>query len=134
MTTIVWAIQRGSANIIQKYRQKILYGEHKAENGKILRELWDWKGIRRVEAEVCPEHIHMLVEIPPKESVEGFMGLLKGKSSIQIQERHGNLKYKYGNRSFWCRGYHGHSRKEHEKDSGVYSESAQRKRTSGPTD
>ena len=112
-----------------------MYGEHKAENVKILRELWDWKGIRRVEAEVCLEHIHMLVEIPPKESVEGFMVLLKGKSSIQIQERHGNLKYKIWEPEFLVPGLlHRHSRKEHEKDSGVYSESAQRKRTSRPID
>ena len=59
-----------------------------------------------VEAEVCPDHVHMLVEIPPKMSVTGFMGFLKGKSSLLIHERHGNLKYKYGNRSFWCRGYY----------------------------
>ena len=59
-----------------------------------------------MEAEVCPDHIHMLVEIPPKMSVAGFMGFLKGKSSLLIHERHGNLKYKYGNRSFWCRGYY----------------------------
>ena len=59
-----------------------------------------------MEAEVCPDHIHVLVEIPPKMSVAGFMGFLKGKSSLLIHERHGNLKYKYGNRSFWCRGYY----------------------------
>ena len=74
--------------------------------GKILRELCEWKGITIIEAEVCPNHIHMLVGIPPKESVSGFMGYLKGKSSILIHERHGNLKYKYGNRSFWYRGYY----------------------------
>ena len=82
-----------------KYRRKIFYGGHKTEIGKILRELCDWKGIKIIEAEVCPDHIHMQVEIPPKESVAGFMGFLKGKSSILIHERHGNLKYKYGNRS-----------------------------------
>lgn len=71
-----------------------------------MRELCEWKGITIVEAEVCPDHIHMLVEIPPKMSVAGFMGYLKGKSSLLIHERHGNLKYKYGNRSFWCRGYY----------------------------
>lgn len=71
-----------------------------------MRELCEWKGIKIVEAEVCPDHIHMLVEIPPKMSVAGFMGFLKGKSSLLIHERHGNLKYKYGNRSFWCRGYY----------------------------
>lgn len=89
-----------SIEFAPKYRRKIFYGEHKAEIGKILRELCDWKGIHIVEAEVCPDHIHMLVEIPPKESVAGFMGFLKGKSSILIHERHGNLKYKYGNRAF----------------------------------
>ena len=89
-----------------KYRRRIFYDEYKREIGKILRELCEWKGIKIVEAEVCPNHIHMLVEIPPKMSVAGFMGFLKGKSSLLIHERHGNLKYKYGNRSFWCRGYY----------------------------
>ena len=89
-----------------KYGRKKFYGEHREEIGKILRELCDWKGKHIVEAEVCPDHIHMLVEIPPKESVSGFMGFLKGKRSILIHERHGDLKYKYGNRSFWCRGYY----------------------------
>ena len=74
--------------------------------GKILRELCNWKQVNIIEAEVCPDHIHMLVEIPPKMSVSSFMGFLKGKSSLLIHERHGNLKYKYGNRSFWCRGYY----------------------------
>jgi putative transposase len=83
-----------------------LYGELKVEVGKILRELCQWKGITIVEAEVCPNHIHMLLEIPPKLSVSGVVGYLKGKSSLMIHERHGNLKYKYGNRSFWCRGYY----------------------------
>lgn len=73
---------------------------------KILRELSNWKGINIIEAEVCPDHVHMLVEIPPKQSVAGFVGFLKGKSSLIIHQRHGNLKYKYGNRSFWCRGYY----------------------------
>ena len=89
-----------------KYRRKIFYDNNKAEIGKILRELCEWKGVHIIEAEVCPDHIHMLVEIPPKQSVSGFMGFLKGKSSIIIHQRHGNLKYKYGNRSFWCRGYY----------------------------
>lgn len=66
----------------------------------------EWKGINIIEAEVCPDHVHMLVEIPPKQSVAGFVGFLKGKSSLIIHQRHGNLKYKYGNRSFWCRGYY----------------------------
>ena len=89
-----------------KYRRKIVYGELKAEIGKILRQLCEWKEIKIVEAELCPDHIHMLVEIPPKMSVSSFVGFLKGKSSLMIHERYGNLKYKYGNRSFWCRGYY----------------------------
>ena len=89
-----------------KYRRKIIYGELKAEIGKILRELCEWKHITIVEAELCPDHIHMCVEIPPKYSVSSIVGFLKGKSSLLIHERHGNLKYKYGNRSFWCRGYY----------------------------
>ena len=88
-----------------KYRRKIFYGEHKAEIGKILRELCKWKEVEIIEAEICPDHIHMLVQIPPKLSVSGFVGYLKGKSSLIIFERHANLKYKYGNRKFWCRGY-----------------------------
>ena len=89
-----------------KYRRKIFYNEYKVEIGKILRELCEWKNVNIIEAEVCPDHIHMLVEIPPKMSVAGFVGYLKGKSSLIIHQRHGNLKYKYGNRSFWCRGYY----------------------------
>jgi len=89
-----------------KYRRKIIYGELKIEIGKIIRQLCEWKEIKIVEAELCSDHIHMLVEIPPKMSVSGFVGYLKGKSSLLIHERHGNLKYKYGNRSFWCRGYY----------------------------
>jgi putative transposase len=88
-----------------KYRRQIIYGELKAEIGKILRQLCEWKQITIIEAELCSDHVHMLVEIPPKISVSGFVGFLKGKSSLMIHERHGNLKYKYGNRSFWCRGY-----------------------------
>ena len=89
-----------------KYRRKIIYGELKTEIGKILRELCEWKHVVIVEAELCPDHIHMCVEIPPKYSVSSIVGFLKGKSSLLIHERHGNLKYKYGNRSFWCRGYY----------------------------
>ena len=84
-----------------KYRRQIFYGEHRAEIGAILRELCEWKGIEIIEAEVCPDHIHMLLSIPPKYSVSSVMGYLKGKSSLMIHERHGNLKNKYGNRSFW---------------------------------
>ena len=89
-----------------KYRRKIFYGEKKGEIGKILRELCSWKGVNIIEAEVCPDHIHMLIEIPPKIAVSSFMGFLKGKSSLIIHERYANLKYKHGNRSFWCRGYY----------------------------
>ena len=89
-----------------KYRRKLFYGENRKEIGGILRQLSEWKGVKIVEAEVCPDHIHMLVEIPPKMSVAGYIGFLKGRSSLMIFQRHGNLKYKYGNRSFWCRGYY----------------------------
>ncbi|WP_457942767.1 IS200/IS605 family transposase [Caproiciproducens sp. LBM24188] len=88
-----------------KYRRKVAYGNMRVEIGKILRELCNWKQVEIVEAEVCPDHIHMLVKIPPKMSVSGFVGFLKGKSTLIIFERHANLKYKYGNRTFWCRGY-----------------------------
>ena len=88
-----------------KYRRKIFYNEYKVEIGKILRELCEWKNVNIIEAEVCPDHVHMLVEIPPKMSVAGFVGYLKGKGSLIIHQRHGNLKYKYVSRHFWCRGY-----------------------------
>ena len=89
-----------------KYRRKVFYQEKREAVGKILRRLCEWKGVRIVEAEVCPDHIHMLVEIPPKIAVSSFMGYLKGKSSLMIFDRHANLKYKYGNRHFWARGYY----------------------------
>jgi len=89
-----------------KYRRKVFYGEKKLEIGAILRELCKWKGVNIIEAEVCPDHIHMLIEIPPKMSVSSFMGFLKGKSSLMIYEKWGNMKYKYRNREFWCRGYY----------------------------
>ena len=89
-----------------KYRRKVFYGEKRAEIGAILRELCNWKGVNIINAEVCPDHVHMLVEIPPKMSVSGFMGFLKGKSSLMIYEKFGNMKFKYRNREFWCRGYY----------------------------
>lgn len=89
-----------------KYRRKVFYGQKKVAIGKILRQLCEWKGINTIEAEVCPDHIHMLVEIPPKMAVSGFVGYLKGKSSTLIYEQFGELKYKYKNRSFWCKGYY----------------------------
>ena len=89
-----------------KYRRKVFYEEKRLEIGAILRELCRWKGVEIIEAEVCPEHIHMLLSIPPKISVSGFMGFLKGKSSLMIYQRWGNMKFKYRNRQFWCRGYY----------------------------
>ncbi|MFA6941846.1 MAG: IS200/IS605 family transposase [Clostridiaceae bacterium] len=89
-----------------KYRRQIIYGKYKTEIGKILREICIRNGVEIVEANVCPDHVHMLVAIPPKMSVSKFMGILKGKSSLMIFDRFANLKYKYGNRHFWCRGYY----------------------------
>ena len=89
-----------------KYRRQIIYGKIKKDIGQIIRKLCEYKGVEIIEAEACPDHIHMLVSIPPKLSVSQFMGYLKGKSSLQIFDRHANLKYKYGNRKFWCRGYY----------------------------
>lgn len=89
-----------------KYRRQVVYGKIKADIGDILRKLCEWKGVEIIEAEACADHIHMLVQIPPKFSVSSFMGYLKGKSSLMIFDRHANLKYKYGNREFWCRGYY----------------------------
>lgn len=89
-----------------KYRRKEIYGKIREDIGKILRLLCERKGITIIEAECCPDHIHMLVEIPPKYSVSQIVGYLKGKSSLMIFDRHANLKYKYGNRHFWCRGYY----------------------------
>ena len=89
-----------------KYRRKVFYKAKRAAIGKILRELCEWKGVKIIEAEACPDHIHMLISIPPKYSVSQIMGFLKGKSSLMIFDRHANLKYKYGNRHFWARGYY----------------------------
>ena len=89
-----------------KYRRQVIYGKLKQDIGKTLRDLCERKGINIIEAECCPDHIHMLLEISPKYSVSQIMGYLKGKSSLIIFDRHANLKYKYGNRHFWCRGYY----------------------------
>ena len=89
-----------------KYRRQIIYGKIKADIGSILRKLCEYKGVEIIEAEACPDHIHMLISIPPKYSVSQIMGYLKGKSSLMIFDRHANLKYKYGNRQFWCKGYY----------------------------
>ena len=88
-----------------KYRRQVIYGKIKADVGKILRELCERKGVEIEAAECCKDHIHMLVSIPPHLSVSQFMGYLKSKSSLMIFDRHANLKYKYGDRHFWCRGY-----------------------------
>jgi len=89
-----------------KYRRQVIYGKIKNDIGKILRKLCEQKGVEILEATACTDHIHMVVAIPPKYSVSSIMGYLKGKSSLMIFDRHANLKYKYGNRHFWCRGYY----------------------------
>lgn len=89
-----------------KYRRQVIYGKLKREIGKIIRQLCERKGVEIHEAEACPDHIHMLVSIPPKLSVSEFMGYLKGKSSLMIFDQFANMKYRYGNRQFWCRGYY----------------------------
>ena len=89
-----------------KYRRRIIYGKLRGDIGKILRQLCLRKNVEILEANACIDHIHMLVSIPPKLSVAEFMGYLKGKSSLIIFERHAQLKYRYGNRKFWCKGYY----------------------------
>ena len=89
-----------------KYRRKVFFGQKRLEIGAILRSLCEWKEVEIIEAEVCPDHVHMLVSIPPKLRVSGFMGYLKGKSSILIYQKYANMKFKYRNREFWCRGYY----------------------------
>ena len=89
-----------------KFRRKVIYGELKRDIGAILRKLCKEMKVEIIEAEACPDHIHMLVSIPPYMSVAHFMGTLKSKSALMIFDRYANLKYKYGNRHFWCRGYY----------------------------
>ena len=89
-----------------KYRRKAIYGQYKESIGKILRQLCNYKGVEIIEGHLMPDHVHMLVSIPPKYSVSQFMGYLKGKSSLMIFDRHANLKYKFGNRHFWAEGYY----------------------------
>lgn len=89
-----------------KYRRQVIYGKIKNDIGRILRKLCEQKGIEILEATACSDHIHMVLAIPPKYSISSVMGYLKGKSSLMIFDRHANLKYKYGNRHFWCRGYY----------------------------
>ena len=89
-----------------KYRRQVIYGQIKKDVGEIIRKLCEQKGVEIIEAEACKDHIHLLVSIPPHLSVSQFMGYLKGKSSLMIFDRHANLKYRYGERKFWCRGYY----------------------------
>ena len=89
-----------------KYRRKVIYKELKRDIGEILRKLCNEMKVEIIEAEACPDHIHMLVSIPPYMSIAQFVGTLKSKSALMIFDRHANLKYKYGNRTFWCRGYY----------------------------
>ena len=91
---------------IPKYRRKAIYSKLRSDIGKYLRRLCDYKGVEIVEANACPDHIHMLVKIPPKLSISSFMGYLKGKSALMIFDKHANLKYKFGNRHFWAEGYY----------------------------
>lgn len=91
--------------ILPKYRRLVIYNKLRKDIGQIIRMLIERKGSKLIEAEACPDHIHMLVEIPPKYSVSQFMGYLKSKSTLMIFERHANMKYKFGNRKFWARGY-----------------------------
>ena len=109
MICIRYHIQHGIVNIVvfaPKYRLKVFYGEKRYEIGQMLRKLCKWKGVNVLEAEACPAHIHMPVEIPPKMSVSSFMGFLKGKSSLMIYERWSNIKFKYRNREFRYKGYY----------------------------
>lgn len=89
-----------------KYRRQVIYGKIKSDIGIMIRKLCEYKQVEIIEAEACKDHIHMLVSIPPKYSVAQIMGYLKGKSSLMIFEKYANMKYKYGNRHFWCRGYY----------------------------
>ena len=89
-----------------KYRRKVFYAEKRTATREILQTLCQWKGVEIIEGEVCPDHIHMLISIPPKMSVSGFMGYLKGKSSLMIFQKFGNMKFAYRNREFWCKGYY----------------------------
>ena len=91
---------------IPKYRRKEIYGKIRTDIGQIIRQLCAYKDVEIIEAHAMPDHIHMLVRIPPKIAVSNFMGYLKGKSSLMIFERHSNLKYKYGNRNFWAKGFY----------------------------
>ena len=89
-----------------KYRRKVFFQEKRADIRDILRTLCEWKGVAIIEGEICPDHVHLLISIPPKMSVSSFMGYLKGKSSLMIFQKYGNMKFAYRNREFWCKGYY----------------------------
>ena len=89
-----------------KYRRKVIYNQYKADIRDIIKQLCSYKGVEIIEGHLMPDHIHMLVSIPPKISVSSFMGYLKGKSALMIFDKHANLKYKFGNRHFWAEGYY----------------------------
>ena len=110
-----------------KYRRQIIYSKLRTEIGKILRTLCERREIEIFEAELCPDHIHMLISIPPKYSVANVMGYLKGKSTLMIFDKFAHMKYKYGNRKFWCRGYYRYSREKPEEDRGIHKEPAARR-------
>lgn len=115
-----------------KYRRLAIYGEIKQDIGRILRQLCQQKGVEIIEAELCKDHVHMLLSIPPKYSVSQVMGYLKGKSSLMIFDRHANLKYKYGNRHFWARGLlRRHCRAKQKADTRIHKESITRRSNSG---
>ena len=89
-----------------KYRRKVFFKEKRVEVREILRTLCQWKGVEIIEGEICPDHVHLLVSIPPKMSVSSFVGYLKGKSSLMIFQKYGNMKFAYRTREFWCKGYY----------------------------
>lgn len=114
-----------------KYRRKVIYGELKADIGKILRKLCNEKKVEIIEAEACPDHIHMLVSIPPYLSISQFMGYIKSKSALMIFDRHANLKYKYGNRHFWATGYFVDTVGKMKNNKRIYKKSTARRLYSG---
>ena len=120
-TSLAHTTWNGKYHIVfaPKYRRQIIYGKYKASIGKMIRDVCERKGVEIIEANACRDHIHLLVSIPPKMSVSSFVGYLKGKSSLMIFDRHANLKYRYGNRKFWCRGFYvdtvGRNRKQIEE-------------------
>lgn len=89
-----------------KYRRQVFFNEKREDMRDIIKTLCDWKGVEIIEGEICPDHVHLLLAIPPKIAVSSFVGYLKGKSSLMIFQKYGNMKYAYRNREFWCRGYY----------------------------